>query len=524
MAQREFVDSVRTTLEGKLALAVMLGSPFLMKSMLVTASLRAADANGDMGLVLLTCAHLALAVSLVLGVIGQTARDLIVERKDDPLAFHPDGRLGLAAYHLCNVVTVASLVILSFFYLFFGALIPGLTHRPLLAIPMHVTAHALVLCTLGVVAYRSSLRLHEWRPALGRSLDIGAGGGSILAFLVMAASGTFFMDLEPATLSRLGGWSERAAVFYPPLAALIPETEGLLGPSAWATGVLLATLIALATVRRPLREPSRLLFGEIGTPLGRSFSSIFRAASRPQRHGLPHLRIFFLKDIVLPARRHLQRSFVRNWVLLGIAVTVPVALWQLRREGWMTETAAEAVLWGVVMLLPAITAYVHGLGSLGREGDMLTLLRTTLRPAQILGYKLLPVLLVVVWSGLVFGAIAGGVSAGLALEPGPLEASAIGGLTAIVAALNAVALGFLFPDFRRRSVLAKGSSWAGRRSFEGLAVNGIGIGVAARAMAGTPLLPTHSLPGILVLTAGLGLVLAGILAFFALRRFPELET
>jgi hypothetical protein len=89
--------------------------------------------------------------------------------------------------------------------------------------------------------------------------------------------------------------------------------------------------------------------------------------------------------------------------------------------------------------------------------------------------------------------------------------------------LNAVALGFLFPDFRRHTASATGSSWAGRRSFEGLAIYGIGMGVAMRAIAGTPLLPAHLLPNVLALTTGMGVVLAGALSFFALRRFPNLE-
>ena len=42
---REFVHSIRTTLEGKVAVATMVATPFLMKSLLVSSALRQASMN-----------------------------------------------------------------------------------------------------------------------------------------------------------------------------------------------------------------------------------------------------------------------------------------------------------------------------------------------------------------------------------------------------------------------------------------------------------------------------------------------
>ena len=90
--------------------------------------------------------------------------------------------------------------------------------------------------------------------------------------------------------------------------------------------------------------------------------------------------------------------------------------------------------------------------------------------------------------------------------------------------MNAVALGFLSPDFGRRSVLATGASMTARRLFEILALYGIGVGVVTRVMTRTEVLPAEVFTITLVTTAGLGVTMGGIITFFALRRLPYLET
>jgi len=190
----------------------------------------------------------------------------------------------------------------------------------------------------------------------------------------------------------------------------------------------------------------------------------------------------------------------------------------------VSEITAEAVLWGVVMVLPSITAYLNGLGSLGREGPVLALMRPVVRPATLWSYKVLPVLATVLFTGVIYGAITGAVAAGLGLEPGPLQGAGIGGLAAVVATPNAVALGFLFPDFRRQSALATGAAWPARRLFEGLALYGIGIGAAVRVMTRTGVLPPDLLGAVLIITAGFAVTLAGVLTLFALSRFTRRET
>ncbi len=91
---REFVHSVRTTLEGKFAVATMVAAPFIMKSLLVSSALRQASMNEDSGWVVLWTAHLFMMAALVLFVAARTARSLIVNRHDDALVYYPHARQG----------------------------------------------------------------------------------------------------------------------------------------------------------------------------------------------------------------------------------------------------------------------------------------------------------------------------------------------------------------------------------------------------------------------------------------------
>ena len=142
-----------------MALIVMLAAPFLMKSMLGSASLRAANASRDAAGVILTLAHATTVVALILGVAARTARSLIVEKQEEPLALYPGGRRGLAAYDLWGEVAATGLWLLFFFYLFYGALIYGLATQPLLVLAMHLLAHFLVQAALGALEQALESRL-----------------------------------------------------------------------------------------------------------------------------------------------------------------------------------------------------------------------------------------------------------------------------------------------------------------------------------------------------------------------------
>jgi hypothetical protein len=63
---RQFTHNVRTTIEGKFAVATIVAAPFLMKSLLVSSALRQASMNEDAGWVVLWTAHLFMMAALVL--------------------------------------------------------------------------------------------------------------------------------------------------------------------------------------------------------------------------------------------------------------------------------------------------------------------------------------------------------------------------------------------------------------------------------------------------------------------------
>ena len=96
MARRRFVDSVRNTVEGKIALVMMAASPFLMKSLLVSSTMRAAEANRETEAGILAVAHVFMAVALVLGVSSRTARSVIVGWRSEPLVLCAGATRGLA--------------------------------------------------------------------------------------------------------------------------------------------------------------------------------------------------------------------------------------------------------------------------------------------------------------------------------------------------------------------------------------------------------------------------------------------
>jgi hypothetical protein len=202
----------------------------------------------------------------------------------------------------------------------------------------------------------------------------------------------------------------------------------------------------------------------------------------------------------------------------------PYLGWGLRQEGLIGENEAEALVVGLLVTLVCIAAYRGGLGTLGSEGSALALLRSIVRPIDLMGYKTFAVLASVIPAGLLYGAYAGVLSQALDMRPGPVAATGVGGLTAVVAATFAVSLSFLFPDFERRNVFVPGSSLLGRLAFTSIALYGAGIVVALRWMTRTGVVPSNMfLPGLMT-AAGFGIALTGLVMILALRRFPHLES
>ena len=219
---REFVHSIRTTLEGKVAVATMVATPFLMKSLLVSSALRQASMNEDSGWVVLWTAHLFTMATVGLFVAARTARSLIVHRREDPLAHYPHARKGLAAFHLWGeTVTVTTLMLLSFFYLFYGPLVSRLAVHPVMGTLLHVIGHAVVTLALGAVAYRLTLRALERRPTWGRRIYDMTSLPGVLAFVMIAGGPQLLLDFAPDRIDELRSIFNGAGRFYPPVAALL---------------------------------------------------------------------------------------------------------------------------------------------------------------------------------------------------------------------------------------------------------------------------------------------------------------
>ena len=522
---REFVHSVRTTFEGKFAVATMVAAPFMMKSLLVSSALRQANLSEDSGWVVLWTAHLFTMATVVLFVAARTARSLIVHRHDDAIAQYPHARKGLAAFHFWGeTVTANTLMLLALFYLFYGPLVSRLAVHPIMSTLLHVIGHAVVTLALGAVAYRLTLRTLERRPTWGpRIYDMTSYPG-VLAFVMVAGGPMLLLDYAPYRIGELRSIFESAGRFYAPVTALVASTVRpgpLLG---WWIGVGLAGAIALGAAAPLIRTPSTLLLGEVQGPVNRHFKSVFAGRKSPSTHRVVHgARMFFRKDALLGPVRSPQRFIRRQGVFLGTVGLASYLAWGLLQESLIGENEAEALVLGLLVFLVCTAAYLRGLGSLGSEGPALALLRPVVRPSDLLGYKTVAVLASVVPAGLVYGAAAGALSQALDMRPGPVVAAGIGGLTAIVATMFTVSLAFLFPDFERQNVLVPGASRLGRYTLFLVALYGAGVVAGLRWMTRSGMLPSGMFVPSLMTLAGVGMALTGVVMVLALRRFPHLE-
>ena len=521
---REFVHSVRTTFEGKFAVATMVAAPFMMKSLLVSSALRQANLSEDSGWVVLWTAHLFTMATVVLFVAARTARSLVVHRHDDALAQYPHARQGLAAFHLWGeTVTANTLMLLALFYLFYGPLVSRLAVHPIMGTLLHVIGHALVTLALGAVAYRLTLRTLERRPTWGRRIYDMTSYPGVLAFVMVAGGPMLLLHYAPDRIGELRSIFESAGRFYAPVTALVASTVRPGPVLGWWIGCGVAGAIALGAAAPLIQTPSTLLLGEVQGPVNRHFKSVFGGRKGPSTHRVIHgARMFFLKDALGPVRS--PREFIaRQAVFLGTIGLTSYLAWGLLQESLIEENEAEALVLGLLVLLVCTAAYLRGLGSFGSEGPALALLRPVVRPSDLLGYKTAAVLASVVPAGLVYGAAAGALSQALGMRPGPVVAAGIGGLTAAVGATFAVSLAFLFPDFERRNVLVPGASRLGRYTFVSVALYAAGVVAGLRWMTRSGMLPSGMFVPSLMTTAGIGFALTGVVMMLALRRFPHLE-
>jgi hypothetical protein len=504
---RAWVHSVRTTVEGKAAAVMMLVIPFAMKNLMVSSALRQANLNEDAGWVVFWVAHLSMIVLILSVTATQTARALVVHRREDPLSQYPHTRQGLAAFHLWGeMVASMALPISSVFYLFYGSLVVRLAAHPLVGTLLHVIGHTVVTLALGSVAYRLTLRALERRPALGPPIFHLSTLVGVFAFFGIAGGPQMLLDFAPNRIGELRSVFDTVGWSFPPVAALVGSTANPGPVLTWAAGVGAAGVVAWAAAAPLIHTPSTLLLGEVAGPVTRRFRSLFTKCRSGSTHRIVHgARMFLLKDVLLFPARFPGTFIGRACAFLGTACLAPYLGWGLQQEGLVGAAEAEALVLGLVVFLVCAPAFLMGIGSFGSEGHALVLLRPFVRTSDLMSYKTVAVLALVVPAGLVCGAAVGGLSWVLNMTPGPLAAAFIGSLAAGAAATLAVSLSFLFPDFERRNLLVPGSSRLGRFTFVSVVLYGASLVTALRWMTRTGVLPTNLfVPGVLTV-AGMGI-------------------
>ena len=83
-------------------------------------------------------------------------------------------------------MTAHTLMLLAFFYLFYGPLVSRLAGHPVVGTLLHMIGHAVVSLALGALAYRLTLRALERRPAWGRWIWHVTSYTGVFAFLGFA--------------------------------------------------------------------------------------------------------------------------------------------------------------------------------------------------------------------------------------------------------------------------------------------------------------------------------------------------
>ena len=464
--------------------------------------------------------------AFVLAVTAALAMALVVERESEPLEAVPYARPALTAYQvLVPAVGFPIVYLLGFFYLFHGRLLASTLEYSVSGLVSHALGTATLLFACGVLV-AGLLRGTLTRPGVlrrGQVVRQVCGVLVLVSFVALPILPSFVAKRWPGALGSQAGVGG-GGLAIPPLALARAILEGEVGVAlVLAAASLGAGALALFALVRWLPRAAMELPTDLQPALRRR-GTVFGGLGR----GAPGVRrvvLFWGKDVAAPLLRQPSRYFAQQW---GLAFFGVAAVWGGAyglREGRLSAAAATALLVAACLAVPAMLAGSQCLGSLGREGQRLALLRPVLTGGELFLSKGLAQWLYVTahalaWTFLLFALAEGagvprpGLAAGVA-------AALAGG---VVFTLGGMAMGFLLPDFRGDPISGhSGVGSMGKMIYYGVSVYLVGVGAASAYVEASGLVPASAVAGgagilIVVTTAA-----SSALAAWGVRRFSFYE-
>lgn len=469
IAVRSLIHQVRHTLHGKLGLGsaavltVML-APIVAGGFLDTIPETSAGLDG-----LLLAAHLWLALPLALMILVQLAKAFVEKREDEPLTAHPAHFPCLARHRVLTAFPLASFAFVGLFYAYFWQLPAGRLSRLWLAIPIHLFTTAMLVFASGIVMGAIG------RPLLRAALNRGMRDGNTLVNGCGAAAMTLFAVLllgiivankhAPGVFETIG---HSAAVALPlgmvPFAAASAAEQGRwLALTGWLGLTAAAAGWAATAAYRWSFSAHREIPLDLATPARLLFAPLFTGR---QRRWLPAgVTAFWRKDIVVPYSREPKRYLFHHVNLLWWCVVAVTLAMTLRDRGNISAAFADTAPVLLVLAAMALLAMLNGVNALGREGKELTWLRPIFAASQLLIRKLLVNWTYVLVHGVAYAIVAYTASRAASLSTSfwVLLSYAVG--AGAVFATLATAIGFLLPDFERRSSSLPGAAAVGQYAY-----------------------------------------------------------
>lgn len=223
-------------------------------------------------------------------------------------------------------------------------------------------------------------------------------------------------------------------------------------------------------------------------------------------------RLFWLKDVVAPARRNPLREIRTHGLLLTLGFLAVVGLSTGVKRGDIGEPVVQVGVSSIILCVAALLAMRHTLGRIGTEGRALLCLRPHLSPLRLFAIKLATGVAACVvqfggYSLLLWTSLA---AFGLPAAA-PLQISLEGTGSILLFAPFGATMGFILPDLRRDGYFLRGASNSGKVIYLAGVVPSCALYLAGRwmsALDGAPANPHLVLTcAAVALLLGLGLSL-----------------
>ncbi len=525
-ASRELARDAFGTLQGRLMLlTLVVASPGLAQLLRVGGPLSQTALEDHSRIGVLVVAHVALTVCFLVMVPVMLLKSLVLEQSTDPLRAHPSFLPDAAMLRVAGAILTTSTFLLIFLYLFYGPILVDDAGARWVRLLGHFGVAQVQFVVVGVLAAAGTRRLLRGPQLVARAERLQRL--SVAPFLL---SFPLFLLLPGALYQHRPAWLTAAGSLAPDLLFLLQSpiaiSEAIRTTSLGLAALWIAALLSAACA-------SGLALGRWR---GRAVRDLAHAtggkalANRKQKFAfwctgptlLRQAQLFWTKDLI-SADRFAWRHLRLHACLLSLALIALFTMAQLPSTALLVrvaEVGPSQVLIGLVAYL----AMARTLGSLGREGAQLRVLRPVVSMRRLFAVKTLVNTGCVLLQAPFYALAIGSVSQWMGLEVPSLRRLVLEGATAglTFAALGS-ALGFLLPDFHRRSLLCPGASRISQLLFAALSGSAIAIHAVGLYLIRTGAIDGWGLARIGGVTTGFLAALIVLASGWGIRRTQRME-